>query len=219
MPDESHENDEALCFFEYVDRHNARNHLCLACCQCEALDQVGDSIAHGQAPTSDMMAELMADVLDRLRLPAFGGARRFKPELIVPNVFIGLVLLMGSLHFILALATPIVLAFGVNLVYRLWVRGLVSGTLFFSAVPSILLWIYTISLILIAPSCSYAVIVGIHFAFLVLAFCIHKTQAVNPGVLPRKYKITSDDGHPVALPLDACDKCGASVNELSRHCR
>eukprot|EP00117_Sycon_ciliatum_P026292 scpid39123/ scgid5463/ Probable palmitoyltransferase ZDHHC23; Zinc finger DHHC domain-containing protein 23 len=213
------ERNEALCSFEYIDRRNTRNHLCMACCQCEALDMVGDSIVRGEAPSSEMMAELRDDVLDRLRIPSAGGARKLEVALLIPNAFIGLVLFLGSLHFALAVITPFLLMAGVNFLYQLWRRGAVSGNLFLSAVPSILLWIYSISVLYITPTCSVQLIVIIHGGFLLLAYCIRQTQSVNPGVLPPKYSLESPEGHVVALPVDACGKCGAVQQELSRHCR
>ena len=216
MPEE---NEEALCFLEYYDRHNVRSHMCFTCCNCDAVDTIGNSVFHGQAPTADMMTDLRADFLDRLRVPTIGGARKLKITLLIPNIFIGLVLALGSFHFLLALITPFILMSGVNVLYKLWIRGVVSGSLFFSSVPSILLWIYIISVLYITPSCSYELIAAVHVGFLILTYCIYKTQSTDPGILPPRYTLSSDEGHPVALPVDACRKCGASTAELSMHCR
>ena len=210
---------DTLCFFEYYDRKGNKNHLCLACAECEALDQVVDSCVRGKKPRDSDVDDLKADVIDRLRVPAFKGARKLDIDLLLPNLVIGSILMLGSIHLIFALPAPFLLNCFVGRCYQRWRRGHAPSKMFLYWGPSCLAWLYAIAVLHIAPQCTLTCVVAVHCLFTVFLVGMWRTRTSNPGVIAPQYSTKSDSDLPVALPVGVCTSCGAVETDLSRHCR
>lgn len=103
--------DHPLCLCEYINKNNERSHLLMCCCNCEALDSLCTKFFCCCHITSSshrhLFLESINDILDRIRYPFFGGARKFNWEFLMSLVYIFIYKSIGTRNFVLTIFTLI----------------------------------------------------------------------------------------------------------------
>ncbi|KAH3801824.1 palmitoyltransferase ZDHHC23-B-like [Dreissena polymorpha] len=81
---------DALCCCEYENKHGDRSHLLACCCDCEALDQIGDRFFKCETIPSSLIDRFLDTLSDRCRIPGLtgGGAIKVNLELATPIIII-----------------------------------------------------------------------------------------------------------------------------------
>ena len=114
---ETNEAESPLCLCEYYNKNNERVHLLMCCCNCEALDSLcttfcgcGDSLESGR-----LLNDSIGDIVDRLRVPWFGGARQLNWDFVISLLSIFVYELLGTINIVCSILTvmliPLILYF------------------------------------------------------------------------------------------------------------
>jgi palmitoyltransferase len=69
---------DSLCYGEYINRSGNKTHIATCCCDCEDFDNLCTSICCGRSKSrrGKILSNALADIVDRMRIPWSGGARK-----------------------------------------------------------------------------------------------------------------------------------------------
>ncbi|RNA38943.1 palmitoyltransferase ZDHHC23 [Brachionus plicatilis] len=111
--------DHPLCLCEYYNKKKQRSHILMCCCDCDALDTLctsylccccDDNDEDPPQPTnSHNFKEVFDDILDRLRVPCPGGARKINFDYFLTVFALALFIKIGTLGFMFSILSIFIL--------------------------------------------------------------------------------------------------------------
>ncbi|CAN7986700.1 unnamed protein product [Ixodes hexagonus] len=114
----SRDEDDLFCCCEYETELGERSHLLACLCDCQAVDDTFERLVTCRPVPPFFWSRISSTVMDRIRVPWFGGARRVEPDVLSAVVLLPTVLLLACQSWTVLLVTYSLLPVCLMLIHR-----------------------------------------------------------------------------------------------------
>lgn len=111
-------DDDPLCCCEYISNVGERSHILACLCDCEALDTAFDRLLTCRRVPAPHWSLVRDTVMDRIRVPWLGGAKRLEMDVISPIIILPSVLLLACHSWTMLMITFSALPFALFFIHR-----------------------------------------------------------------------------------------------------
>ncbi|XP_050035934.1 palmitoyltransferase ZDHHC23 isoform X1 [Dermacentor andersoni] len=111
-------DDDPLCCCEYISEVGERSHILACLCDCEALDTAFDRLLKCRRVPAPHWSLVKDTVMDRIRVPWLGGAKRVETDVISPIILLPSALLLACHSWTMLMITFSALPFALFFIHR-----------------------------------------------------------------------------------------------------
>lgn len=111
-------DDDPLCCCEYISQVGERSHILACLCDCEALDAAFDRLVRCRRVPAQYWSRVEVTIMDRIRVPWVGGAKRVELDLVSPIILLPAVLLLACHSWTMLIITFSALPFALYFIHR-----------------------------------------------------------------------------------------------------
>ncbi|XP_059472856.1 palmitoyltransferase ZDHHC23-B [Neocloeon triangulifer] len=212
------EENNFLCFCEYVNLKRQRSHLLGCCCDCEHVDEYFDRKLTRQAQPNDIHLNMYRVLQDRCRIPWKGGARPVPLDFILPVFLLPLLGLFASLSVWCTVAVALIIPFLIFYSKKFYQQYFPLNKFFLSwSLTSAVCMFFVFELMIIPrleilPSENFLLIVALATGLVFLV----KTRLATVSVNQENDEKVSQKGCPIELMH--CNICDHYVLGGEYHC-